>query len=65
MFDQELRNHIGQRVQVVTPTEIVSGILLSVTEGTLTVRTTEYPGYGDTEDVIINLSNVAYVRVFS
>ena len=33
LFTEELRNHVGELVQVVTAVEIVAGILLSVTDG--------------------------------
>lgn len=44
LFIEELRNHVGELVQVVTAVEIVAGILLSVTDGAVSVRTS--PSYG-------------------
>ena len=43
LFTDELRNHVGELVQVVTAVEIVTGILLSVTDGAIIVRTS--PSY--------------------
>lgn len=61
LFTDELRNHVGELVQVVTAVEIVTGILLSVTDGAIIVRTS--PSYGPPEDVIVRTSIIAYVRL--
>jgi hypothetical protein len=63
MFENELREHVGQRTQVVTPNSTLSGVLIAVTSASVTVRTTQ-PDYGQTEDVIVPLSSIAYVRFF-
>ena len=39
LFTDELRNHVGELVQVVTAVEIIAGVLLSVTDGAVIVRT--------------------------
>lgn len=44
LFTDELRNHVGELVQVVTAVEIIAGVLLSVTDGAVIVRTS--PSYG-------------------
>lgn len=64
MFENELREHINQRAQVVTPNETVSGVLVAVTSTAVTVRTSQYLGYGDMEDVNVQLNTIAYVRFF-
>lgn len=64
MFENELRERIGQRSQVVTPSITHSGILTAVTNTQVTVRTSQYPGYGSTEDVSVLLQSIAYVRFF-
>ena len=43
LFTDELRNHVGELVQVVTAVEIIAGVLLSVTDGAVIVRTS--PSY--------------------
>lgn len=61
LFTDELRNHVGELVQVVTAVEIVTGILLSVTDGAIIVRTS--PSYELPEDVIVRTPIIAYVRL--
>lgn len=61
LFTDELRNHVGELVQVVTAVEIVTGILLSVTDGAIIVRTS--PSYAPPEDVIVRTPIIAYVRL--
>lgn len=64
MFENELRQYAGMQVQVVTPVNSVTGIMISVTEGTVVVRVAQYPGYGGAEDVTVPLGTISYVRVF-
>lgn len=64
MFENELREHIGDRTQVVTPDETFTGILTAVGAGTVTVRTSPYPGYGEPDDVTVGIGSIAYVRFF-
>jgi hypothetical protein len=45
----------------VTVAEIVAGILLSVTDGAVSVRTS--PSYGPPEDVLVRIPIIAYVRL--
>ena len=61
LFTDELRNRVGELVQVVTAAEIVAGILLSVTDGAVSVRTS--PSYGPPEDVLVRIPIIAYVRL--
>ncbi|MEX0416531.1 hypothetical protein [Bacillus sp. C30] len=61
LFTNELRGHVGELVQVITAVEIVSGILLSVTDGALSVQTS--PSYGPPEDVTVRIPSIAYVRL--
>lgn len=63
MFENELRQHVGRQVQIVTATDVVVGVLISVTSTIATVRTAP-PPYGDSEDVPVALGVIAYVRVF-
>lgn len=63
MFENVLRRYLGQNAQVTTPIGTVTGVLLSVAAGILTVRTT--PTYGETEDVPVPLASISFVRVFS
>ncbi|HZG58284.1 hypothetical protein [Paenibacillus sp.] len=64
MFENELRDHLNERAQVVTSAETISGVLVAVTESTATVRVAQYPGYGGAEDVTVRLETIAYVRFF-
>ena len=59
LFTDELRNHVGELVQVVTAVEIIAGVLLSVTDGAVIVRTS----YGPPEDVVVRIPIIAYVRL--
>lgn len=61
LFVNELRKHVGELVQVVTVVEVVAGILLSVTDGVVIVRTS--PSYGPPEDVLVRIPVIAYVRL--
>ncbi|MBM6647274.1 hypothetical protein [Bacillus sp. RIT 809] len=61
LFTDELRNHVGELVQVVTAVEVVAGILLSVTDGAVSVRTS--PSYGPPEDVVVRTLIISYVRL--
>ena len=61
LFTEELRNHVGELVQVVTAVEIVAGILLSVTDGAVSVRTS--PSYELPEDVVVRIPIISYVRL--
>lgn len=61
LFTEELRNHVGELVQVVTAVEIVAGILLSVTDGAVSVRTS--PSYGPPEDVVVRIPVISYIRL--
>ncbi|AAP07523.1 hypothetical protein CN575_18375 [Bacillus wiedmannii] len=61
LFTDELRNHVGELVQVVTAVEIIAGVLLSVTDGAVIVRTS--PSYGPPEDVVVRIPIIAYVRL--
>lgn len=63
MFVDELIQRIGQRVEVFTTVNSVSGILTTVTNQSVTVRTNA-PGYGGAEDVTILMDSIAYVRFF-
>lgn len=63
MFEQELRLYVGNQVQVITPVETNTGVLLNVSEAAAVVRTAQYPGYGGSEDVAVRLSAISYVRV--
>ncbi|KFN02333.1 hypothetical protein D0U04_16900 [Bacillus clarus] len=60
-FTNELREHVGELVQVVTAVEVVAGVLLSVTDAAVSVRTS--PSYGPPEDVIVRTPIIAYVRL--
>jgi hypothetical protein len=64
MFDNELRQHAGKRVQLVTSSDVVSGVLISANNLSAIVRTAQYPGYGGSEDVVTRLDVIAYVRIF-
>lgn len=64
MFENELRQHVGKQVQLMTPTDVISGILMSVSDVSAAVRTAQYPGYGGSEDVAVRLDVIAYVRIF-
>jgi len=64
MFENELRERLGQRVQVVTAAETVSGILVGVASDAVAVRVAQYPGYGGAEDVTVRMDAIAYVRFF-
>lgn len=44
-----------------TAVEIVAGILLSVTDGVVSVRTS--PSYGTPEDVVVRTPIISYVRL--
>lgn len=61
LFTDELRNHVGELVQVVTAVEIIAGVLLSVTDGAVIVRAS--PSYGPPEDVVVRIPIIAYVRL--
>ncbi|PGK42997.1 hypothetical protein CN907_08050 [Bacillus anthracis] len=61
LFTDELRKHVGELVQVVTAAQIVAGILLSVTGGAVSVRTS--PSYGPPEDVVVRIPIISYVRL--
>ncbi|WP_110113201.1 hypothetical protein [Bacillus sp. CGMCC 1.16541] len=63
MFQEELRHNIGLFTQVVTPLEIVAGILLAVTQSAVIVRASSTPSYGPTEDITIAIDAISYVRV--
>jgi len=62
MFEDALRARVGQQVQIVTPMETISGILIAVTNGSVVVRTTN--GYGQTEDVAVPINAISYARFF-
>ncbi|MGG2016856.1 hypothetical protein [Bacillus sp. S10(2024)] len=62
-FIDTLRSHVGQLAQVVLVGEIVTGIILSVTDGVVVIRTS--PSYGPPEDVIVRIPVVSYVRLYS
>ncbi|CAG9612241.1 hypothetical protein BACCIP111899_01414 [Bacillus rhizoplanae] len=62
-FIEALRSRVGQLAQVVTAGEIVTGIILSVTDGVIVIRTA--PSYGPPEDVIVRIPVVSYVRLYS
>jgi hypothetical protein len=64
MFENELRKHVGKRVQLMTSSDVVSGVLISASNLSTTIRTAQYPGYGGSEDVVIRLDVIAYVRIF-
>lgn len=64
MFIDQLRMRIDQSVQVVTPGQIASGILIAATTGSVTVRTSSYPGYNGAQDVVIRMDTIAYVRFY-
>jgi len=64
MFENELRERLGQRAQVVTNAETISGVLVGVTSTTVTVSVAQYPGYGGAEDVTVGMGMIAYVRFF-
>jgi hypothetical protein len=63
MLDQELRLYVGNEVQVVTPVEVVSGVLVAVSDSAVTVHAAQYPGYGGGEDIAIHLNSISYIRV--
>ncbi|WP_276358305.1 hypothetical protein [Cohnella caldifontis] len=63
MFEQELRSHIGEQVQVAAATDVVIGLLVSVTDAAVTVRAAQYPGYGGEEDVSVRMDSISYVRI--
>lgn len=65
MFDDQLRERIGLSCEVFTPEQVISGVLIAVTEDFAIVRTTSYPGYGGEEDVSARLANIGYVRFFA
>ena len=64
MFENELRERVNQRCQVVTPNGTISGVLVGVTSTTVTVRVAQYPGYGGAEDVTVRIETISYVRFF-
>ena len=64
MFENELRERLNSRCQVVTPGGTYSGILVGVTSAMVTVRIPPYPGYGGGEDVMVSIGSIAYVRFF-
>ncbi|MFD0768408.1 hypothetical protein ACFQZ1_05680 [Bacillus sp. CGMCC 1.60114] len=63
LFIDTLRSHVGQLAQVVTVGEIVTGIILSVTDGVVVIRTAS--SYGPPEDVMVRIPVVSYVRLYS
>lgn len=64
MFENELRSRLNQQAQVVTSADSVTGLLVGVTSSTVTIRVTQYPGYGGADDVIVRIETIAYVRFF-
>ncbi|MFM1652335.1 hypothetical protein ACI7RC_09575 [Brevibacillus sp. B_LB10_24] len=64
MFENALRTHVGEPVEVITPLEMTAGVLMSVSEGSVTVRTPGV-GYGNPKDVAIPTNSIAYVRLFT
>lgn len=62
-FIDALRSHVGQLAQVVLVGEAVTGVILSVTDGVVIIRTA--PSYGPPEDVIVRIPIVSYVRLYS
>lgn len=64
MFENVLRSHVNERVQIVTLYTTITGVLRSVTSTTATVAVEPYPGYGPIEDVTVRLDAIAYVRIY-
>jgi len=64
MFIDELNQRLNSQVQVVTPNQVVAGILVEVSTASVKIRTSAYPGYNGAEDVMIRIDTIAYVRFF-
>lgn len=62
-FQDRLRSFIGESVQVVTGFDVISGLLLGVTDTTVTVRAASTPGYGSGQTVVYQLDRITYVRI--
>ncbi|MGO4179971.1 hypothetical protein BK120_10190 [Paenibacillus sp. FSL A5-0031] len=63
-FYFKLRTYLGRDVEVILSNgDVVAGVLLTVGFSYIVVRTLSVPGYGGTEDVLIRLRVIEYVRI--
>ncbi|BFH14200.1 hypothetical protein WJ0W_001574 [Paenibacillus melissococcoides] len=62
---EKLRSLIGKQVQVASALDLITGILVSVDDMKLTVRTSRLTGYDNGQYAIFQLHMVSYVRVIS
>lgn len=62
MIDK-LRPLIGNKVQVATSLETTTGILVSVDDTKITLRTSGVSGYDNGQYAIFQLKSVSYIRV--
>ena len=63
-FYFKLRTYQGRDVEVVLSNgEVIAGVLLTVGFSYVVVRSLSVPGYGGTEDVLIRLRVIEYVRI--
>ncbi|RJG25117.1 hypothetical protein [Paenibacillus thiaminolyticus] len=61
----KLRSLIGKQVQVASALDLTTGVLVSVDDTKLTVRTSRLTGYDNGHYAIFQLNRVSYVRVVS
>lgn len=61
MMDK-LRPLIGSNVQVATSMETTSGVLVSVDENRLTLRTSGISGYENGQYAVFQLKSISYIR---
>lgn len=62
-FSEKLNSLVGSTIQVATEVDITTGVLSSVTNDLLTLRTSGSPGYTSGEDVVYPIDRIVYVRV--
>lgn len=61
-FAEKAASYVGQNVQVVTTVDTLAGVLLSVDETLLAIRTNGLGGYGEPKDITLLTDSVAYIR---
>ncbi|PZM63552.1 hypothetical protein [Paenibacillus dendritiformis] len=62
---EKLRSLIGKQVQVASALDLTTGVLVSVDDTKLTVRTSRLTGYDNGHYAIFQLNMVSYVRIVS
>ncbi|MCE5170080.1 hypothetical protein LQV63_12240 [Paenibacillus profundus] len=65
MMKEKLRLLIGKQVQVASALDMTTGVLVSVDDTKLTVRTSGFPGYDNGHYAIFQINMVSYVRIVS